>query len=73
MLLSFQGDIMKDIVAILSVVFAIIIIPMVYIYKSFNYIIPNTEWNCTKSQMIDEKNVDKVECIRYEKVTKNDT
>lgn len=66
---------MKDIVVVFVCIIFIIIVPMMsfYINKSFNYIIPNTEWNCTKSQMIDEKNVDRVECIRYEKVNKNDS
>lgn len=37
-----------------------------------NYVIMKSEWNCTKSLMLDEKNVDKVTCIEYRKVTEED-
>ena len=64
--------------AVYVVLFGIFCIMVVHIggyniIKGYNYIIPTKEWNCTKSRMIDEKNVDKVECIRYEKVIKNDS
>lgn len=65
---------MQDIAAILFSLFCIVVIQVgsFYTIKGNNYVIPNSEWNCTKSLMIDEKNVDRVECVRYEKVIKND-
>lgn len=37
-----------------------------------NYVIAKSEWNCTKSIIIDNKNVDKVICVNYRKVTEED-
>lgn len=37
-----------------------------------NYIIIKSQWNCTKSLMTDPKNVDKVICVNYHKVTEEE-
>ena len=37
-----------------------------------NHIIMKSEWNCTKSLILDNNNVDQVTCIEYRKVTDNE-
>jgi hypothetical protein len=37
-----------------------------------SYIIIKSEWNCTKSLILDNNNVDQVTCIEYRKVTDNE-
>lgn len=56
-----------------SVFFACLFFIVFTIFTYFtSYNLFKDEWHCTKSQMIDGKNVDRIECIRYEKVIKND-
>lgn len=40
--------------------------------NSNNYIIMKSEWNCTKSLILDNNNVDQVTCVNYRKVTEED-
>lgn len=37
-----------------------------------SYVIMKSEWNCTKSLILDNNNVDQVTCIEYRKVTDNE-
>lgn len=36
-----------------------------------SHVIVKSKWNCTKSLILDNNNVDQVTCIEYKKVTDN--
>lgn len=36
------------------------------------HIIKKTQWNCIQSRILDPKNVDKIECISYKKILKDE-
>lgn len=64
-------DIAKTIVISIACFFISLFVAFLLInYNS--YIIMKSEWNCTKSLILDNNNVDQVICVNYHKVTEED-
>lgn len=61
---------MKDEIVLLLTLVIIVLMFYIRAVEDYNYFISKNDWSCVQSRTIDPKNVDKQECVNYQKTEK---